>query len=310
MEHILFFSYIFILPVAVITLIIFVSIERADNTGWVRYGLFLTVIIWELVYNMILLYYDVVISDIARGNHEVVYSIFFFINAVSCWTWTGMGRISDSIWHSHAATRVADCCIIVYVILFAFAAVYIKNRYDIAAIGAIPFFLIPTCDVIYCLQIMVRRKLKLSYDLIYRASISFALVLMYIVYMVGAYLVEKWEPYDYAQWLEFVVIMTSFVFVMKLRKSRNEETALARGTAHNGTVAGSLDVLGKRYNLTEREKEILGRIYHGMSNAEIAEELIISGSTVKTHMHNALQKMGMKNRVEAICAIRDNMDKD
>jgi len=67
----------------------------------------------------------------------------------------------------------------------------------------------------------------------------------------------------------------------------------------------SIDDLAARYGLTEREKEILIEMYDGKSNAEIAEALVISASTVKTHIHNLLQKMNMKNRVDAIHAIME-----
>ena len=50
--------------------------------------------------------------------------------------------------------------------------------------------------------------------------------------------------------------------------------------------------------LTEREDEVLAAVATGRTNAEIAEELHISLSTVKTHLGSLQDKIGARNRVE------------
>lgn len=56
---------------------------------------------------------------------------------------------------------------------------------------------------------------------------------------------------------------------------------------------------GPLQDLTQRECEILERVAIGKSNKEIAAELFLSEKTVKHHMTNILQKLHVRNRVEA-----------
>ncbi len=53
-------------------------------------------------------------------------------------------------------------------------------------------------------------------------------------------------------------------------------------------------------SLTPREKEILVLMSHGMSNAEIADHLVVSATTVKTHVGNVLAKLDVRDRVQAV----------
>lgn len=58
--------------------------------------------------------------------------------------------------------------------------------------------------------------------------------------------------------------------------------------------------------LTDREREVLVEIAHGLSNQEIADKLFISLPTVKTHVAHILAKINARDRVQAVVFAYDN----
>ena len=61
-----------------------------------------------------------------------------------------------------------------------------------------------------------------------------------------------------------------------------------------------------KYRVTERERELIFKVMQGKSNADIARELFISIPTVKTHLHNIYQKLGVDGRYELLAKVRSD----
>ena len=65
----------------------------------------------------------------------------------------------------------------------------------------------------------------------------------------------------------------------------------------SGRMPTPADAIG---DLSDRELEVLRLMARGLSNTEIASELFVSGTTVKTHVSHILTKLGVRDRVQAV----------
>jgi DNA-binding CsgD family transcriptional regulator len=74
--------------------------------------------------------------------------------------------------------------------------------------------------------------------------------------------------------------------------------------AHSLLARAELDEFSDRHAFSGREAEVLGLIAQGLTNAQIAERLCLSLSTVKSHVHSILAKSGSRGRFSLLGKIR------
>ncbi len=92
--------------------------------------------------------------------------------------------------------------------------------------------------------------------------------------------------------------------VAALRAAAGGDAVLAPSVARR--VAAELgrhrrsDTVESLSRLTERERDVLDLMAEGLSNAEIATRLVIGEGTVKTHVARILQKLGVRDRLQAV----------
>lgn len=101
------------------------------------------------------------------------------------------------------------------------------------------------------------------------------------------------------------------------KKVSADDLAKAIRAAHNGFSTFALEVTEILVRsleappsifeeLTPREREVLALIVKGMGNNEIAEALVISASTTKSHVSKILAKLGVANRMEVIAMVLEH----
>ncbi|MER7250218.1 response regulator transcription factor [Kribbella sp. NPDC000426] len=104
----------------------------------------------------------------------------------------------------------------------------------------------------------------------------------------SGFLLKRTPPDDIIAAIRTVARSESLLFPEAIR---------ALALAHVGPQTPSgLD----EYQLTEREQEVLRLMARGLSNAEIAGELILGLQTVKTHVANVLSKLNARDRTQAV----------
>lgn len=102
----------------------------------------------------------------------------------------------------------------------------------------------------------------------------------------------------HATMLELIACLSS---ILKNKSERKYGAQHPRGSVQCGS---DREVGGGNENLTMREHEIVGLIFDGMSNKEIARKLGIEVSTVKSHVHNLLQKLNLDRRGKIAVRLR------
>jgi two-component system, NarL family, response regulator DesR len=92
-----------------------------------------------------------------------------------------------------------------------------------------------------------------------------------------------------------------------LERHAEATLALTARAAFAGQISYPAELMPTqlRAALSNREKQILGMVVMGFSNAEIAAKLHLSESTVKSHLHSAFATIGVRSRREAIAMILD-----
>lgn len=78
------------------------------------------------------------------------------------------------------------------------------------------------------------------------------------------------------------------------------EAALDPSVQHHVVAALSAAPAELPDELTPREAEVLALIAEGLSNAQIAERLVVSAATVKTHVNHIFAKAGVRDRAQAV----------
>src|SRR6185436_3979043 len=101
--------------------------------------------------------------------------------------------------------------------------------------------------------------------------------------------------------LEVIVAIAAFIFFfagLYFNYQSQKKNLENKGESNNSSVIDYDQI--KKTGLTQREHDVLVKMAEGLSNQEIAQQLFLSESTVKTHVSNILFKLDAKRRTQAI----------
>ncbi|GAA4623167.1 response regulator transcription factor [Actinoallomurus vinaceus] len=104
----------------------------------------------------------------------------------------------------------------------------------------------------------------------------------------SGFLLKRARPPEILQAIRTVALSDSLLF-----------PAAIRGLAARHAAGRETDRV-RRARLTEREEQVLTLMARGLSNAEIAADLVVSVETIKTHVGNLLAKLGARDRTQAV----------
>jgi DNA-binding NarL/FixJ family response regulator len=109
----------------------------------------------------------------------------------------------------------------------------------------------------------------------------------------SGFLVKSTEPADLVRAVRVVAAGEALLSPSVTRRLIAEYAARAR-PAPDPRTAGALAAL------TDREREVLALVAQGLSNEEIAERLVLSRATARTHVSRVLAKVGARDRTQLV----------
>lgn len=147
-------------------------------------------------------------------------------------------------------------------------------------------------------QVFVRPALAGMKEFRWFAAAALAGHLVYIATALGG-LAGRWLAPP-------LLLLANFLPLLSLRR------ALARHfrpVPHGPAVEPALAAFATKHHLSEREREVLDLLLQGKSNKEIDGELFISAHTVRNHVHNIYEKLGVGSRLELMNRVRSWLEK-
>ncbi|MEH1129524.1 response regulator transcription factor [Micromonospora sp. CPCC 206061] len=118
----------------------------------------------------------------------------------------------------------------------------------------------------------------------------------------SGFLLKRARPQEVVEAIRVVARGESLLFPAAIRQLAASYGGSGAAATGGGAAADRL----RRAKLTEREGDVLRLMAAGLSNAEIAEELVIGVETVKTHVGNVLAKLGARDRTQAVIVAYDS----
>ena len=306
MKHVIVFCYIFTILIGVSALTIQWLAGKGDKGK--EYSVMKPFILMLVIMNLydFFIYYSDKIINHSSGN--MILSIGDCLIAVLVLFWlrveTNICQSEDCNW----VVRIAKKYILFYFCIWMVSVIFFVDIKWTRLIIDIPLLCLLIAGSIAC--IVSGLKKGDSHKLIaYKSVITLFMTVNYVTYFISESGIVKESNEDIMDLTIFYWLVINAANIILLYKRDFSKSYLVDAPVAMD-INEALDLVKQKYDLTKREVEILKEIYEGKTNTQIAEELFISESTVKAHIYNTFRKMNVKNRVEAVCIVREENDRE
>ena len=298
MEHIIFFMNVFKLSILLMPLIVIVIHKKKQRqelkTYLTQLERFIVILIVYSTTDM-LAYYDTFITAVNETFITIVLYGYDLLYVVCIFLWlktqnnispTPAGPLLNRIGHYFLASYVTAWFLAVW---FMDSTMYNKAIAPFY-IGLLLFILLNMAKSLYYLR-------KESPDQrVYTLCTTFITAAIMVEYLQSYTNIPDIFYITYTLCWTTISILVTFLVVRKSSHAVQAESSSGEGF----NINTAFEKAQIEYGLTERETTILREIFMGKSNVQIASDLFISESTVKSHIHNLLKKMDSDSRIEAI----------
>ena len=206
---------------------------------------------------------------------------------------------------------------IVIALVFMNDVYYISNAsarmfYHLAEFifGIIAIILVVICAYKACTVILISNT-KNYVVIASAAMIAYMIMQIYVSGAIGSIDVLMWGPNAkcFSGWALFTLNLSTCWFIYK-KDFQKVYSPSEKYKQIPLSTDEALDKVAAMHRLTQREREIIELVYSGASNAEISENLFISLNTVKSHMRNIFEKLGVSSRMELSHIINNQLHTD
>ncbi len=314
MHHVIFFCYIAAILLGVAGLTIGTLAERKLKTETIRImQLFMLCLIIMCIYDMAIYYTDYILA----GYHNVelmrmgdcIIAVLFFL-----WLVLEQKLVGEKILEGYYFGAK------IYVAAYAIAWLVLAVAFDVETLYEVKWLLLVS-DIILVLIMLIGSITYIVAACYKKADGTLTVIMTIITAMITwNFATYFWgetsvywgnsdfirEPLDVTIVFWFIINIAMMILIYRFAfvpayLEEQKETKIK-------TIEERLDEIQQVFGLTQREKDLVALIYEGHSNAEIAAELFISESTVKTHIYNIFRKMGIKNRMSVMKIVRGEED--
>jgi DNA-binding CsgD family transcriptional regulator len=115
--------------------------------------------------------------------------------------------------------------------------------------------------------------------------------------------------FDKSQFMNFVDFLLDYFFQQRFSFAGTEGQSLNDSLSSQSAYNFSLDKINRLRSLSDRQREIFGKLLKGLDNNEISAEIKLSVNTVRNHLNDVYLKLNVPNRYVAITQYSDLYEK-